>query len=286
MMAESWDGFKWFIEKDSDKEVLSKGEISVLRALYSISGALGSEVFVDVGAYKGYYTVRMAKRCRQVIAFEPNPENRRILEENVRLNGLNNVTIYPYAVGEARYRAKLYPRASGSTLLEGYVNAKPVEVEVIPLDEIVDRADIVKIDVEGYEAKVIEGAKGLIEQLKPTLVIEHHDFRHYKIRSYEEISSYLRELGYIELYLTEPHRLYYHRSRPLEVIRPLIADHYVNMCIMNITRGLPWYHGLPYTWWWGMNLIDFMHEIKEHVLRPDEPEWVENLLKRKAVNKP
>jgi len=279
MIAESWDAFKWFIEKDSDKEVLSKGEISVLRALYTISDALRLEAFVDVGAYKGYYSVRMAKRCRQVVAFEPNPENRRILEENVRLNGLDNVTIHPCAVGEGRYKARLYPSASGSTLLEGYVKAEPVEVEVVPLDEVVDRADVIKVDVEGYEAKVVEGARRLIERLKPTLVIEHHDFRHYKVRSYEEVSSYLKGLGYIELYLTEPHRLYYHRSRPLEAIGPLVADHYINMCIMNVMKGLPWYYALPYDWWWGMNLIDFIHEMREHVLRPDEPEWLMRLLR-------
>jgi FkbM family methyltransferase len=277
MIAESWDGFKWLIEEESDKEVLSKGEISVLRALYTISDALRPRTFVDVGAYKGYYAVRMARRCEHVIAFEPNPRNRRILEGNARLNGLGNVTILPYAVGEARYRAKLYPAASGSTLLEGYVDAEPVEVEVVPLDEVVDRAGVIKVDVEGYEARVVQGARKLIERLKPTLVIEHHDFRHYRVRSYGEISSYLKGLGYVELYLTEPHRLYYHRSRPPEVIGPLVADHYVNMCIMNITRGLPWYYGLPYDWWYGMNLIDFIHEVREHVLRPDEPEWLRRL---------
>jgi FkbM family methyltransferase len=279
MIAESWDGLRWLIEEDSDKEVLSKGEISVLRALYLLSDALRPKVFVDVGAYKGYYSVRMARRCGRVVAFEPSPRNRRVLEENVRLNGLGNVTVLPYAAGESRYRARLYPRAAGSTLLEGYVKAEPVEVEVAPLDEVIDEADIIKVDVEGYEAKVIEGAKRLIERLKPTLVIEHHDFRGYRISDYPAIKGFLRGRGYIELYLTEPHRLYYHRSRPLEAIGPLVADHYINMCIMNIMKGLPWYYALPYDWWWGMNLIDFIHEIRGHVLRPDEPEWLMRLLR-------
>jgi hypothetical protein len=78
--------------------------------------------------------------------------------------------------------------------------------------------------------------------------------------------------------LTTPHRLYYHKSRDLNIIKSLIADHWINYCILNLEQGRPWYYGLPYTWWWGMNLIDFIYEIREHVLRPDEPLWVELLV--------
>jgi FkbM family methyltransferase len=280
MIIESWDGFKWYIEEDSDREVLSRGEVSNIRALYLISDILKPEVFVDVGAYKGYYTVRLSGKCRRVLAFEPNPRNRRILEENIKLNKLSNITVYPYAAGEARYVGKLYPRSSSSTMLEGYVNTPPIKVEVVPLDEIVDKADIIKIDVEGYETRVLEGAKRLVENLKPTLLIEHHDFRGYRINDYPRINSYLKSIGYIELYLTKPHRLYYHQSKPFEAIKPLIANHYINMCIMNVEKGLPWYYGIPYTWWWGMNLIDFIYEIHEHVLSPDEPKWIEMLRKQ------
>ena len=277
MIAESWDGFRWLVEEESDREVLSKGEASVLRALYAISDALRPKAFVDVGAYKGYYSVRMAKRCGRVVAFEPNPRNRRILEENVRLNGLGNVTVLPYAAGESRYRARLYPRAASSTLLEGYVKAEPVEVEVVPLDEAVDGADVVKLDVEGYDWRAVQGMTGLIDRCRPTLVIEHHDFRGYRISDYPAIKGFLRGRGYIELHLTEPHRLYYHASRPMDVVKPLVADHWVNHCIINLEQGRPWYYGVPYTWWWGMSLVDFIHEIREHVLRPDEPEWLERL---------
>jgi hypothetical protein len=72
-VAESWDGFKWYIVDEHSKVVLSKGELSVLRALQ----LLPCDVFVDVGAHVGYYTVRMARKCREVIAFEPNPKTGR-----------------------------------------------------------------------------------------------------------------------------------------------------------------------------------------------------------------
>jgi precorrin-6B methylase 2 len=104
MIAESWDGFKWFIESESDKVVLSKGELSVLRAL----SILPCSVFLDIGAHIGYYTVKLARRCNRVVAFEPNPVNRAKLLRNAELNGLTNVVVYPYACGEARYKKTCY----------------------------------------------------------------------------------------------------------------------------------------------------------------------------------
>jgi FkbM family methyltransferase len=274
----SWDGFLWLVEEEGDREVLSKGELSVLRALYTLAERARVGVFADVGAHLGYYTVRMANKCGRVVAFEPNPKSRAKLLKNIELNGLRNVTVLPYACGEARYRAKLYPAGSGSTLLEGFVSAEPIEVEVVPLDETLDRVDLAKIDVEGYEWNVLQGARRLIETCRPVLVIEHHDFRYYGTSWYPRIKEFLRERGYIEILLTTPHRLWYPRDRPLEAVKPLVAHHWIQHCIRNLEEGRPWYYGLPYTWWWGMNLIDFIHEIQDHVLRPDEPEWVSRLV--------
>jgi FkbM family methyltransferase len=276
-VASSWDGFSWWIEDAQDEEILSKGEVSVLRALYRLADALRPEVFVDVGAHLGYYAVRMAKRCERVVAFEPNPISRAKLARNVALNGLDNVSVLPYACGEGSYRARLWLAGSGSTLLEGYVRGESAEVEVVPLDEVVERADIVKIDVEGYDWQVLKGMERLIEEQRPTIIIEHHDFRHYRTSHYPLIKEFLRGRGYMEVWLTVPHHLYYHRRRPLEAVGPLVADHWINHCIRNLEEGRPWYFGIPYTWWWGMNLIDFIYEIREHVLRPDEPKWVESL---------
>jgi FkbM family methyltransferase len=274
MIATSWDGFKWLIEDESDRVVLSKGELSVLRALY----ALPCSTFVDVGAHVGYYTVRMARRCERVIAFEPNPSSRAKLLKNVELNGLTNVTVYPHAAGEARYRARLWLAGTSSTLLEGYVRGESVEVDVVPVDDLVEHADVIKVDVEGYDWRAVRGMARLIDRCRPVLAIEHHDFRHYRISDYPRIKRFLRERGYIEMYLTGAHRLWYPLDRPLEPVRDLIAHHWIQHCINNLERGLPWYYGLPYTWWWGMDFIDFIYEIREHVLRPDEPEWTERLL--------
>jgi FkbM family methyltransferase len=274
MIKESWDGFKWYIEGGHDSVVLSKGELSVLKALYTIP----CETFVDVGSHVGYYAIRMAKRCKNVIAVEPNPKNREKLLKNIELNALPNVKVIPYAIGEKRYTAKFWLADTSSTLLQGYVSGVPIEVQVVPLDEVVDSADVIKIDVEAYEWKVLQGMPKLIDKYKPSLIVEHHDFRGYKINDYPKIKSFLSSLGYIDIFLTPPHHLYYHKSKNLHLIKPLIANHWIALCTINMEQRRPWYYGLPYTWWYGMNFVDFLQEIPEHIFLPDEPAWVDNLL--------
>ena len=276
-VVESWDGFKWAVGRgrghEYDVEVLSKGELSVLRALGSVASK--DVVFCDVGAFVGYYTVRLAARVREVHSFEPNPVSRATLLRNVELNRLSNVKVYPYALGDRSEVRRLYLMAPGSTLLEGYGGWGCVDVEVKTLDEVLDWVDVVKVDVEGYEWNVVQGMMGLIRRCRPFIVVEHHDFRHYKINTYGLIKDLLKREGYRVVYLTEPHRFYWHGSRPVGVVKPLLVNHWVNHCLRNVMEGRDWYYGLPYDWWWGMSLVDFIYELPEHVEK--EELWVKLL---------
>ena len=55
-------------------------------------------VVYDIGAFHGLLTIYFARQAKQVIAFEPNSQNRRRLEENIGLNGFRNVVVRPYAL--------------------------------------------------------------------------------------------------------------------------------------------------------------------------------------------
>lgn len=276
-VVESWDGFKWAIRRgdryEHDKVVLSKGELSVLKALTLLASK--DKIFVDVGAHVGYYTVRMAKLYRHVYAFEPDPENRDNLVMNIELNNLSNVTVYPYALGDRNGVMKFYLKSTVSTLLPVPDAWSVIDVEVRRMDDVLSCADVVKIDVEAWELPVLRGMERIINDCRPTLVIEHHDFGHYRINTYLTIKQMLKERGYIMLFLTTPHRLYYHRSNDISRIKPLIVHHWIAYCIYNLERGRPWYYSLPYTWWWGMNLIDFIQELPEHIDKEDL--WTELL---------
>jgi len=272
----SYDGLKFAVENKDDEQVLNVSEYSCLKAIRSLSSP--ERVFVDVGANLGSYTVRLAPFFRYVYAFEPEPNNFRKLIKNIELNGLTNVATFNLALGSKREERDLYPAGSGSTLLTGFYNVKPVKVKVVPLDEFVEEADVVKIDVEGFENEVVKGMSNLIINCKPYILIEHHDFRHYKTNLLTEIEKFLGSKGYFWLYITPVHRMWIHVTRPKNEYKFLLFHHWFNLCIKNLEEGRPWYYGLPYTWWYGMNLIDFYYTLPEHLETEDR--WLSEAMKK------
>ncbi len=128
------------------------------------------DVAVDVGAMIGYYTVILAKHVGprgRVYAFEPDPENFALLESNVGMNGYAHVELRNAVVGAETGRGKLWRAASNRGDHHAFASAgrDSVDVDVVALDDVIhDRVDLVKIDVQGYEAFVLAGMRGLIDR--------------------------------------------------------------------------------------------------------------------------
>jgi FkbM family methyltransferase len=134
---------------------------------------------VDIGAHIGYYTVLASKLVGEqgkVWAFEPEPRNYSELQKNLRLNQSNNVSYFRMAVGDRFKISELYYSARWSgecSLVE--IKQRPkdrVSVEVVTLDEALknQRVDIIKMDVDGGEMMVLDGARELIER-SPNLMM-------------------------------------------------------------------------------------------------------------------
>jgi len=272
----SYDGIKFFIESEDDKQVINVAEYSCHKALFSLASK--DKIFVDAGANLGSYTIRLASYYFRVFAFEPEPNNFRKLLKNIELNSLTNVTAYNFALGSKFDELNLYPSGSASTLLPNFVNVSPIKVKVVPLDEFVDEADVVKIDVEGFEYEVIKGMEKIINKNKPYILIEHHDFRHYKTNLFPQIESFLNSRGYFWLFVTPVHRMWIHSSKPRSEYKFLLFNHWFNYCLKNIKEGREWYYGLPYTWWYGMDLIDFYYTLLEHLEK--EEDWFSEATKK------
>jgi len=146
-------------------------------------------VAVDVGANIGTHTLSLADLVGpggKVLAFEPNPVIRRRLEANVALNDFVHVDVHAYALGASDARMALRVPANGSaeaanpglaSLVALDTPHDLVEVDVRPLDAVVadgalDRVDLVKIDVQGYELPVLRGMAGVLGQFRPAVVFE------------------------------------------------------------------------------------------------------------------
>jgi FkbM family methyltransferase len=140
----------------------------------------------DIGAQSGFYSLLLSRRVGahgKVIAFEPLPANFRLLGENLRLNKIENVLVRREAVtdhsGTLTFRFPSdEPSLIAGPLLPGD-NTGTFDVACVSLDDFVareqTRLDLIKMDVEGAEGNVLEGALKTLQQFHPILIIELHD---------------------------------------------------------------------------------------------------------------
>jgi FkbM family methyltransferase len=160
----------------------------------------------DIGANIGFFTCFFARRVGargRVVAFEPVPLTASRLYENVRLNDFPYVTIVQKALGDAPGRLPIYRRderyAEGTASLRvddasaGHVS-DVVEVETIDrLADTLPPPDFIKIDVEGYQWQVLQGATGFFARHRPMLMAELDDPDKDLMRRTE---GFFRERGY------------------------------------------------------------------------------------------
>ena len=132
-----------------------------------ISNVREGDLVVDVGAYIGLYTIPLAKRAGangRVIAFEPDPESRGWLSRNVSLNRLSErVEIHAEALGATK-KEILFCGGEGPLSQINPDVPGEMRVKMLTLDEVISgrAVDYMKIDVEGYEGEVLQGAARLM----------------------------------------------------------------------------------------------------------------------------
>lgn len=141
------------------------------------------DTVVDVGANIGYVTCLAADRvgpAGRVIAVEPAEDNLAILRENLRANRFRDVEVIAAAAGGRQETRDLFVRGDVSAVNSLYREScyakvtRVVPVPVVRLDDVVDAADLVKIDVEGGELDVLAGMSRLLASPLLQLVVEWH----------------------------------------------------------------------------------------------------------------
>lgn len=143
-------------------------------------------VAYDLGANYGLHTLLMARRVGKeghVYAFEPVPELQLSLRENVGLNGFGNVTCLELAVSDATGTASFFLLAGGKSIGSlaetGVADGAELVVNTVSLDDFVfERGGrpptFVKVDVEGAESRVLTGARRVLAEHHPILLVELH----------------------------------------------------------------------------------------------------------------
>jgi len=151
--------------------VLRRFEWLQIPAMLQACRELKPEAFIDIGANFGLYTCILGRQklARRLIAFEPNRAVVARLKAHLALNSVTGVEIHETAVGATRHKAALLLGAPGYDALSSVVAAHPqgYAIDVVALDDVVAFAAqplVIKIDVEGYELPVLQGAKNLLTQ--------------------------------------------------------------------------------------------------------------------------
>jgi len=190
------DGIKWFVEEFSDIIILSgETEKEVWRYLKVKPG----DTFIDVGAHKGKYALRIARKVGhngRVIALEPDPRNYEALLRSIVSNNFRNVIPLKIAAYGKAGKIMLSLCPFNSQLSSVEINwGDKVEVEAYPLDDIINqlrltRVDYVKIDVEGAECEVLQGLEKTLRSMSPKIVIE------VKWENFKKVDEFLKKFGY------------------------------------------------------------------------------------------
>lgn len=187
---------------------------------YVCSSLSPGDVAIDVGCHKGAYTYWMRRRVGasgRVLAFEPQPTQVDYLRHAFAEMRYANVTLVPQALSNAEGRLELrIPVGSGASTHGASLEVKDtpgarwkgVEVEVTTLDASLaehlgahgggrerPRVKLIKVDVEGHESAVLEGAARALREHRPKFLVEC-EARHRPDQEITAVVEFFRRAGY------------------------------------------------------------------------------------------
>ena len=165
----------------------------------ALSPRLGTAL--DIGAHVGAVAIYLARKFQRVIAFEAIPSTFEFLELNTR--GIPNITSMNVAIGPEMGEVYLshYSKHGQLSHVDGGRDVKsmarigPIPAQTIDSMELTD-VSFIKIDVEGFELPVIQGAIETIKRCRPLMLVEQNGNEELNFgRSRDEATGFLESLG-------------------------------------------------------------------------------------------
>jgi FkbM family methyltransferase len=142
------------------------------------------ETFVDAGANCGVYTISAGNIVGpggKVLAFEPGKEIFAMLKKSVKRNDFQNVQLFEMGLSDHNGTAELYAHPHGASSFSlgrpQQATGESFTIQLKKLDDILDaeeveKVDCIKMDVEGAEELILQGASRLFESCKPRVIFE------------------------------------------------------------------------------------------------------------------
>lgn len=176
------------------------------------------EVIFDIGAHIGLCTLPLSQLSSKVFSFEASPTNIKYLNKHLKINKSINVNVVPYLVDKENNKSADFYDVDDGSGIPSIVNLKNkkdiiinhIKVEQIFLDDFVSKnsiiPDVLKIDVEGGEFNVLDGATKILKEYRPQIIISLHP-KHLRLlnRDIQEIYDYCSLYSYRLLSCTDEH---------------------------------------------------------------------------------
>ena len=165
---------EWLTALVPDQERFGLARELVLQRIYDAPCGLGGSTVIDAGANVGFFSLMASRHAERVVALEPDPINYRVLELNLEINAIGNVTPLRAALwtadGSVDFSRPAHEggRSVASTAshisTEAPQNGNGVRVEALSLETLVERhgeIDLLKLDIEGAEEQVLPATSAL-----------------------------------------------------------------------------------------------------------------------------
>lgn len=205
-------GIWWIARNDAMGQMVLSGTFEPAEQAFVGRFLRPGMTVLDVGAHHGFYTMLASRRVGpsgRVIAFEPSPRERERLVSHLRLNRCRNVSVESVALADLKQRAPLFiveGTQTGCNSLRPPAVGEPTRTEWVWTERLddylrksgVSQIDLFKLDVEGGELVVLQGAAELLgREPRPVLLYEAEDVRtHPWGYRASDISAFLRKLRY------------------------------------------------------------------------------------------
>jgi len=254
-----------------DREMLAPKENECITAVAEFVQLVNpsKSLLVDVGAYHGKWSLPLSAEFDKVVAIEPVKDNAKVLRAYARANRIRNVSVITVALGEREGKARIKVNGAWSAISDD-----GEEVRMTTLDRVLEKYNaeeyelvVVKIDTEGYEYKILEGAEKAISSDNVVFVIEHHEYwAGNEPATHVDIARKLVFADRLPFAICDVHWAYVPKKFDRQAFEVFLGRHlfYVKM-VRNLRRGLPWYFGIPHDWWHGCSILDFVFAVRDIV---------------------
>jgi len=208
---------RFYIGKIKDVKILFRFEdIGILRDIfidkvYWMERLNTCKTLVDIGGHIGGFSLFVmfhSPFIKKIICIEPEKNNFEILSKNLKNFPKNiKITLLRIALSDKNFIGKLYlSEFSAAHSLEVGKKSSYQMISVKTLDDIVkENIDLVKIDAEGSEVKIIRGMKKIMKLYKPCLLIETGHFKN----ETQMVSEILKRVGYTPKILNKKELIIY-----------------------------------------------------------------------------